>query len=146
MTAILAPWAAIVIALVSAFAALLTYRRNSQTKRAEFLLELHKSFFVDETYKPLRTLMDDSDSLAQQKLQSEIAKESPEFTDFLNFFELIAYFRSSKTLRHRDVQALLGYYLDLMKNDLAISAYIGKKSTTFEHLNALLKLKTKECR
>ena len=43
------------IAAISAIFAVQTYRRNANTKRAEFLLQLHKAFFVDPTYKSMRT-------------------------------------------------------------------------------------------
>jgi len=125
-------------AISAAFAAL-TYRRNANTKRAEFLLQLHKAFFVDPTYKSIRDLLDKPSESDTEKLHRHIQEETAELTDFLNFFELIAYFESCHTLRSDDVDALLGYYLDLIKTNGPLSTYIGKDQTSFEYLNKVVK-------
>ena len=49
--------ATLLVAIVVASIALVTYRRNAKTKRAEFLTSLHKSFFVEETYKRTREVL-----------------------------------------------------------------------------------------
>ena len=46
-----------VAAAGSALFAAFTYFRNSATKRAEFLLSLHKTFFVETTYLEMREAM-----------------------------------------------------------------------------------------
>jgi hypothetical protein len=142
MTAFLTPpWIAILVAGISAFLAIKTYLANTNTKRAEFLMELHKSFFVEETYDHIRELLDNSSHASRDRLHHEVAAETEELTGFLNFFELIAYFEVCKTLRHKDVRALLGYYLDLLKAEPVLSHYIGKDDKSFENLKKLLNLK-----
>ena len=127
------------IAAISAIFAVQTYRRNANTKRAEFLLQLHKAFFVDSTYKTMRNLLDDTSEAAQERLLRNIEDEAYELTDFLNFFELIAYFQCCGTLLGSDVDALLSYYLDLLKSHRKLFAYIGKSQTSFEYLNGVLR-------
>jgi len=124
---------------VAALSAAFTYWRNANTKRAEFLLLLHKAFFVDTTYKPLRDLLDNPSESDVDKLRSHIQEETAELTDFLNFFELIAYFESCRTLRAADVDALLNYYLHLIKVNGPLLTYIGKDQTSFEYLKTLIK-------
>jgi hypothetical protein len=130
----------LLIAAASAAFAALTYRRNANTKRAEFLLQLHQAFFVDDTYKPFRTLLDDQSDAAIAERRNEVAQESPALTDFLNFFEMIAYLEQCKTLQAKDFEALLGYYLHLLKADPIVSGYVADKHNSFEHLSRRLKL------
>ena len=143
MTTYLLHWIAAnptaVVAAVSAVFAIRTYRQTYKTKRAEFLLQLHKSFFVDPTYKDMRDLLDESGDDASVRLHDAISDESSELTDFLNLFELIAYFENRGTLRREDIEALLGYYLDLMGKRPELLRYVGKDDRSFENLNALLK-------
>ena len=60
------------------------------------------------------------------------------FTDFLNFFELTAYFAVLGAFRQEDVKALLGYYLRLLKRSDSVYHYICDRKNDFEHLEALL--------
>ena len=80
----------LVIAIAGATVALNTYRRNATTKRAEFLTSLHKSFFVEKTYKRIREILDDDSPAGAAARETMVAEQSAAFTDFLNFFELIA--------------------------------------------------------
>ena len=71
-------------------------------------------------------------------MYESLQSESSDLTDFLNFFELISYFQCCGTLLSDDVEALLGYYLHLLKGNPALFGYIGKSSTSFEYLNGVL--------
>lgn len=131
---------ALVVATASAVIGLYTYWRNSRTKAAEFLFALHQSFFVDATYKRVRDTLDNKNGSAAHKVHRYIDEQPAEFTDFLNFFELVAYMESCKNLSRGDVKALLGYYLQLFLDDHDLYAYISDiKSNGFEHLAGLLK-------
>jgi uncharacterized membrane protein YukC len=60
--------ATIVVTLVSAVVALSVYWKNASTRRVEFLYDLHTSFFVNETYKAVRKVLDDTaESLPQRR-------------------------------------------------------------------------------
>jgi len=129
---------AVVVGALSAYFALKTFHHNTRTKAAEFLSNLHKSFFVDETYKKVRSVLDDDSEGAEITLSNFIKEEPPEFTDFLNFFELVAYMGSEKTLSKKDVEALLGYYLQTLSDKPLLRKYIQDKKNGFEHLDMLL--------
>ena len=127
-----------IIATVGAGVALVTYRRNAKTKRAEFLTTLHKSFFVEETYKKTREILDDDSPAAEAARAAMVAEQPAAFTDFLNFFELIAYFRTLGAYTEEDVKALQGYYLRLLRRSKSVHRYICDRRNDFEHLQALL--------
>jgi hypothetical protein len=127
-----------IVALSTAGFAVFTYFKNSRTKAAEFLLTLHKTFFVDSTYQAMKTLLDCDGAEEEAKLKAAVDVETPEFTDFLNFFELVAYLDSIKTLDRADTEALLGYYLNRLREKGPVWAYIRKSSHGFEHLRRLL--------
>jgi hypothetical protein len=74
-----------VIAFSVACVGLLTYWRGTRTKAAEFLAQLHKDFFVEETYKEVRTVLDDTTDAAHETLKAYINDQPAAFTDFLNF-------------------------------------------------------------
>ena len=130
--------ATLIAAVTGASVALVTFRRNAKTKRAEFLTSLHKSFFVEETYKRTREVLDDDSPSGEERREAMVAEQPAAFTDFLNFFELIAYFRTLGAYTESDVNALLGYYLRLLKRSRCIYRYICDRRNDFEHLQALL--------
>ena len=127
-----------VLAAVTAASAALTYQKNARTKAAEFLLSLHKAFFVDTTYSGMKALLDCDTPGDEANLSEVVRAETTEFTDFLNFFELVAYFESIETLSHEDVEALLGYYLDRLSKKVVVRKYVRDSSHSFEHLRLLL--------
>ena len=86
----------------------------------------------------MRSVLDDDSKPAQEQLAIYIQKQPPEFTDFLNFFELVAYMGSQKTLSESDVEALLGYYLQLLTDKSNLRDYIRDRKNSFENLNELL--------
>jgi hypothetical protein len=115
-----------------------SYRRNSLTKRAEFLIGLHKTFFIDGAFRIMKTLLDSDEAADKTILARKVMQESMDFTDFLNFFELIAYFAESGALDREDADALLGYYLDLLTRNEVVYPYIRKQEKSFENLSRLL--------
>jgi hypothetical protein len=128
----------LVVAIVVASVALVTYRRNAKTKRAEFLTSLHRSFFVEETYKRIREVLDDDSPAGETTREAMVAEQPAAFTDFLNFFELIAYFKILGAYKEDDVKALLGYYLRLLRRSRSVYRYICDRKNDFENLQALL--------
>ena len=132
----LAPYVAIAVAAVSAAYAIKAYAQNTKTKTGEFLTALHQSFFVEPTYKKIRDTLDQT---AKPELaRALVSEESSDFTDFLNFFELAAYMRKRGNLSSEDVEALLGYYLQILKTNTVVYGYICAEKNGFEHLKKLL--------
>ncbi len=101
-------------------------------------MALHQAFFVAETYKKVRNSLDDRSGPARRELTRYINEEPYEFTDFLNFFELVAFMRREGTLSEAQVEALLGYYLQILADTPELRAYIGNEQKNFEHLDELL--------
>ncbi len=130
--------ATLLITAATAFFAVRTFQTNARTRRADVLSNLHKSFFVEASYKDMRSKLDDDSDGGEQKRQRLVQDEEPEFTDFLNYFEFVAYLWYSKNLSLSDVDALLGYYLSLLCKSASIRKYIRDEKHGFEHLNHLL--------
>ncbi len=141
MISIVVPTLALVVAALSAAIAAFTYWRSTRTKAAEFLTSLHQAFFVDKTYKKVRSVLDDESKLGASKLSELLQTEPDDFTDFLNFFELVAYLRECRNLSAKDVEALPGYYLTLLANKPDLRSYINSRD--FEHLDSLLTKRAK---
>jgi len=59
-----------------------------------------------------------------------------DFTDYLNFFEYIAYLQERGQLDQRDVDAMFDYYLRSLKRHPEICEYAGQNG--FERLKSLL--------
>jgi hypothetical protein len=128
----------VIIALVSAAAAIKTYRKNARTKEAEFVYQLHRAFFVDGTYSEVREDIDSNTESATATVDRLVLAESGKFTDFLNFFELTAYFESCDTLSSEAVEAILGYYLNLLEGNQRLREYVRNPNKGFEYLNSYL--------
>ncbi len=91
--------AALIVAAASARLAIKTLKFNARTKSAEFLLTLHKAFFVEDTYKTVRQTIDDNTEASKTEVARYLREQPPEFTDFLNFFELMTYLSFQRTLK-----------------------------------------------
>ena len=135
MNGVLTGISAIVAAVGVVFAAR-TFAFNGRVNRARFLYDLHRDFFVNETYSYAKKLIDEPSNL--DKLRQAIADETDELIGFLNFFELVAYYSRRNVLRQEDVDALLGYYLDRLCRHAEVVKYVKSQQTSFEHLSWLL--------
>lgn len=138
MSDLVLKWLAFAVGLLSAATAAFSLYRNTRTKAAEFLVSLHRGFFIDPLYQPMKTLLDCDGAEEEARLEEAVRSESGEFTDFLNFFELVAYLQEAGTLSAQDVDALLGYYLDKLRTQPAVWAYIRQSTKSFENLRRLL--------
>ncbi len=87
----------------------------------------------------MKRLLDCDSPVEEAELAAKVADEDPEFTDFLNFFELVAYLTAIRTLSRGDAEALLGYYFELLQQKPLVSAYIEMKAKSFENLRTYLK-------
>ena len=121
---------------VAAFWAAYVYWNNARRERARWAENLYSRFFEKEDLKEIRDIFDCD--AGNPDVAELVTKESPQFTDYLNFFELVAYLKESKQLKARDVDALFEYYLCCLKKHQPVMDYIGKDSSGFEHLRRLL--------
>ena len=60
------------------------------------------------------------------------------FTDYLNFFELVAVLADNKQLSNDDVLDFFDYYLRCLRRHPAVMAYIDKQANGFQHLSGFL--------
>lgn len=122
--------------IVAAFWALWVYGNNSRRERARWAESLYTRFYE----KPeLKTVRDQLDCAAGDATVARlVTEETPALTDYLNFFEFVAYLQSSKQLSETDVQALFGYYLDCLRRHKDVVGYIRNKEKGFEYLSKIM--------
>jgi hypothetical protein len=122
-------------ALAAGFAAFV-YRRNSALERAKWASSLYEKFYEATTLKQMR---DKLDCLNESDSVNEIViREEPSFTDYLNFFEFIAFLKASRQLKDSEIEALFGYYLDCLKRHDRVKQYISNPDNGYEGLTNLL--------
>jgi len=121
--------------LAAGFAAFVYYR-NSAFDRAKWASSLYEKFYEATTLKQLRDRLDcsrDSDLVNEIVIREEAA-----FTDYLNFFEFIAFLKSSKQLKDSEIEVLFGYYLDCLNRHDRVKQYISNPENGYEGLAKLL--------
>ena len=112
------------------------YRRNSTLERAKWASGLYEKFYEATTLKQMRDRLDCSNELY---LVNEIViREEPAFTDYLNFFEFIAFLKTSNQLKDSEIEALFGYYLDCLNRHDRVKQYISNPENGYEGLSNLL--------
>jgi hypothetical protein len=132
-----------VFAVIGGALALLTFRRNANVRRAEWLSSLHAKFFEASSYKRIRRVLDSSDSDPElgQLRATLAADESSElaeaFVDYLNFFEFVASLRKLRQLKTKEISMLFDYYLRLLCKHGFVRDYVQQNG--FEELEKLLK-------
>src|ERR1700680_4603265 len=120
----------------AAVSAVCVYRNNSRRERARWVESLYSRFFEKSELKHVRDTLDcDSDN---DKVNALVTEEGSAWTDYLNFFELVAYLRESKQLAAADVKALFEYYIGCLKRHRVVVQYIRDESKGFKYLRRLL--------
>jgi hypothetical protein len=122
--------------LAAAFIALSVYRRNSRLERARWAADLYKTFYQEEKLKAVRDKLDCA--TGSDDVNQLVTREDAEFTDYLNFFEYIAFLKKSKQLHDSEVHDLFGYYLNCLKRHDNVRAYILKAENGYEGLAQLM--------
>ena len=137
MTATLLQSIAVIFGAVSGILALLVYWRNSKLERMKWLDNLYRRFYEGLELKRVREILD-CDSAGTNELREIVSSEPAEFTDYLNFFEFMAFLRKSRQLSDADIRALFGYYLDCLRRHPVVMAYINMPDKGYEFLRELL--------
>ena len=112
------------------------YRRNSVLARAKWASSLYEKFYEATTFKQMRDNLDcfnDSD-----RVNEIVIREESTFTDYLNFFEFIAFLNKSKQLKDSEIDSLFGYYLDCLNRHDRVKQYISNAQNGYEGLAKLL--------
>src|SRR5262245_27781459 len=129
---------AVTTALAAVFAAFV-YRRNSTLERAKWASSLYEKFYEATTLKQMR---DRLDCFNMDSVSEIVIREESTFTDYLNFFEFIAFLKTSKQLNDSEIDALFGYYLDCLNRHDRVKQYISNPQNGYEGLSELLKSRT----
>jgi hypothetical protein len=124
--------------LAAAFAAYV-YQRNSAIERAKWAVNLYEKFYEGTTYKQIRDRLDCFNDL--DSVNEIVLREEPAFTDYLNFFEFIAFLKTSRQLKDSEIEALFGYYLDCLNRHDRVRQYISNPGNGYEGLARLLALR-----
>jgi hypothetical protein len=125
------------MAAVAATVVVLTYHRNSVVERARWLSSLYTKFYEAPDLKRIRTALDEASPNAAP-VQDLVRTEDSDFTDYLNFFEFVAYLKARGQLSKRDVAALFDYYLRLLSKHEDVRKYILDDRKGYGYLKKLL--------
>ncbi|HET7205769.1 MAG TPA: hypothetical protein VFI95_04235 [Terriglobales bacterium] len=125
-----------VAGVFAAFWAVLVYRSNSRRERARWAESLYSRFYEKDELKRIRDMLDCE--AGAPHVSELVSAESSAWTDYLNFFEFVAYLQSSKQLSAHDVDALFSYYLDCLKSHPEVVAYIRDREKGYEYLRKVL--------
>ena len=123
--------------LLAACVALYVYHRNSELERARWASSLYEKFYEKKDLKSIRDRLDDleADSEAVRKLVSDAESD---FTDYLNFFEFIAFLQKSKQVNPAQVEDLFGFYLGCLEKHSVVMGYVLELENGYEGLASLL--------
>lgn len=132
---ILIALATFTIAGTSAYFAINTYRKNSSLEHAKWLFNLYEKFYEKEHLKEIRNKLDCD--IPSKEVENLVKKESFEFTDYLNFFEFVAFLKKSKQLTFEEIEDLFGYYLGCIDRHKSVRDYLTPNG--YELLNEMLK-------
>ncbi|HEX8844263.1 MAG TPA: hypothetical protein VF791_06450 [Pyrinomonadaceae bacterium] len=130
-----------ILTAIAAIIAAIVYRRNSRLERARWASNLYEKFYEGDRYKKIRDLLDVNCKPTEGCQACGLANESHplnmEFSDYLNFFELISFLEKSKQVKSQDVEDLFCYYLNCLEKHQLIRDYI--KDRGYEQLYRFLK-------
>jgi hypothetical protein len=95
-------------AAFAAIGAAFTYWRNSSLERARWMSSLYSKFYEEQDLKVVREILD-SELPTSSEIQKLVEEQESKFTDYLNFFEFMAYLNERNQLSEKDVRALFHY-------------------------------------
>lgn len=126
--------------LMAALAALvgaLTYWRNSRLERARWLANLYSKFYEALDLKMIREILDRNAPNAPE-VAKLVHDEDASFTDYLNFFEFMAYLKNCGQLSNKDVAALFDYYLRILTKHDDVRKYLQDNKNGYGYLKQML--------
>ena len=126
-----------VVGAIAAVIAVMTYRNNAKRERAKWAVQLYEKFYEEDRYKKMRDKLDGTQNA--EEIEALVEEEPAEFTDYLNFFELVTFLAKTRQLSESDVLSLFHYYLRLLKGQKAVMKYLNNQKNGFEQLSGFLK-------
>ncbi len=120
--------------LVTALVAVSVYLRNSKLERAKWSLSLYEKFYEQSNLKEIRDILDNEPD--HERVVSLVLEGSANFTDYLNFFEFMAFLERDKQLKRAEVKALFDYYLKCLNRHPRVLNFVRENG--YEDLQKLL--------
>lgn len=125
------------LAAMSVAIGALAYWRNSRLERARWLANLYSKFYEALDLKMIRETLDCSAPNAVE-VRKLVEDQDARFTDYLNFFEFVAYLRACGQLSSKDVAALFDYYLRVLNKHEDVRKYVLDDKNGYGYLKGLL--------
>lgn len=125
------------ISVGAAICAVIVYLRNSRFERAKWLSSLYEKFYERSELKKVRDSLDceaDHEQVIELVLKEQ--KGQGDLSDYLNFFQFVAFLESSGQLTREEIKVMFNYYLRCLKRHDRVRKYI--KENGYERLNNLL--------
>lgn len=97
--------------------------------------ERYEKFYEGQELKSVRDILDADD---EQKISQRVDGEDVHFTDYLNFFEFVAFLSESKQIRESEIIGMFDYYLRNLRKHPTVWKYINDATKGFEKLRKLL--------
>ncbi len=110
-------------------------RDKVRADHATWITRLYEKFYERSELKKIR---EEIDCGSREAIAAVVQKCDPEFTDYLNFFEYVAYLNKNGQLTDSEVEDLFGYYLNCLAQNTDIMGYI--ENTTAHGYEQLAKL------
>ena len=119
----------VIITAIGVIWAVYVYRRNSKLERVKWIANLYEKFYEKDDLKVIREILDcqvseDGQSKQEKKVALIVEEETKDFTDYLNFFELIAFLKKNKQLTIEQISDLFGYYLECFERHKIVREYL----------------------
>lgn len=124
-------------AAISAVFAAAAYWRNSALERARWLSSLYTKFYEAPDLKVIREALD-CNPPDSPKVRQLVEDQDAGFTDYLNFFEFMAYLKACRQLSQQDVAALFDYYLRILSKHGDVRKYVLDDRNGYGYLKRLL--------
>ena len=125
------------LAAAGVLGAVRIYYRKVALERATWLSSLYSKFYEAPDLKRIRKVLDDNPPDSPQ-VEELVRNEDPDLTDYLNFFEFMAYLEARSQLNRRDVVALFDYYLRLLSKHKDVRRYVLDDRNGYGYLKKLL--------
>jgi hypothetical protein len=125
------------VAIVGGLLAVRTYRQNQSLERSRWASSLYEKFYEKFDLKGVRRILDCSANA--KEVEDFVKGEPPELTDYLNFFEHVAYLVRQNQVRRSDAEAYFDYYFSCLKRHPSVLRYVQDKSNGYEYLAEFLK-------
>lgn len=141
--------ALLLVSIFGGTVAVITYRRDSSRRRAQWLQSFYEKFFEKPEYKKIRFILDYQPPEYEEiraVLESDAADERAEdVVDYLNFFEFMASLWRLGQISFEDICMLFDYYLRNLNSHDWLRKFVHEQG--FESLDQLLgEIERRDCK